>query len=381
LKDDLEKTLSTHSAKPLDFNGLERDLHRIAGVGRYSRFSYRLRGTDSEPVLVVNAEERGYAPPILNLGVIVDGNDAKNVRFTATGRITALDVGGYRAEWRTDFAVGSIWTLASEYYKPFSQTSRWFAAPHVVLANNPFDLYAQSTRIASYRLAQLGGGLDIGYEISRFSEFRIGYDAGYFSSNLSVGSPVLPTPSGRTGATTLLYDLDKLDSPTIPRTGEALRWRAQWFDAMPGARRGFPLGDIYAAFVRPISRPASVYIQMYGGSTLGHDDTGLPQFFLGGAGRLSAYGLNELRGNQYFLGRMGYLHEVFGLPPLVGNKVFLAGAYEIGKMYGRQAAASRLPMDASIGVIAETFLGPISVGGSVGDRGHQKWFFQIGRLF
>jgi NTE family protein len=32
-------------------------------------------------------------------------------------------------------------------------------------------------------------------------------------------------------------------------------------------------------------------------------------------------------------------------------------------------------------MLAETVIGPVFIGGSVGDTGHQKWFFQLGRVF
>jgi NTE family protein len=53
----------------------------------------------------------------------------------------------------------------------------------------------------------------------------------------------------------------------------------------------------------------------------------------GGPARLSAYGTNELFGDQYYYFRAGYLHELFSLPPFVGRNVYVIGAYEFGKMY------------------------------------------------
>ena len=41
----------------------------------------------------------------------------------------------------------------------------------------------------------------------------------------------------------------------------------------------------------------------------------------------------------------------------------------------------RLPTDGAAGVIAQTFLGSLFIGGSVGDTGHAKWFFSLGRVF
>jgi NTE family protein len=61
---------------------------------------------------------------------------------------------------------------------------------------------------------------------------------------------------------------------------------------------------------------------------LGQQD-GVPQFFLGGGLRLGAYGRDEIRTNQYFLLRAGYIHELGKLAPLVGEKIYALGFYEL----------------------------------------------------
>jgi len=107
---------------------------------------------------------------------------------------------------------------------------------------------------------------------------------------------------------------------------------------------------------------------------------GIPLFFLGAPLRLSAYGTNELFGEQYYLFRAGYLHELLTLPPFVGKKVYIVSSYEFAKMY-KFSPETKFPTDVEAGVVAETALGPLFIGGSVGDSGHQKWFFQLGRVF
>src|SRR5205807_880382 len=84
-------------------------------------------------------------------------------------------------------------------------------------------------------------------------------------------------------------------------------------------------------------------------------------------------GLNELFGNQYYLFHAGYLHDIFTLPPFVGKKVYALGMYEFGKMYG-VPTASKFPNDVAAGVIAETAVGPLLVGGSLGERPPQMVF-------
>jgi NTE family protein len=95
---------------------------------------------------------------------------------------------------------------------------------------------------------------------------------------------------------------------------------------------------------------------------------------------LGAYGANELRTDQYWLARLGYVHELFQMPLLIGNKVYFTSAYEVGKAYGAPGT-SKLPNDGAVGLVSETFAGPLFIGGSWGDSGHKKIYFTLGRFF
>ena len=116
---------------------------------------------------------------------------------------------------------------------------------------------------------------------------------------------------------------------------------------MTPARAGptvFRCADSRIGFFKPITKPASLFVIGEGGTTFGSTGNGYPQFFLGGSNRLSAYGTNELFGDQYYFFRAGYLHDLLTLPPLAGKKVYAIAAYEFGKMYGFPNA-SRFPND------------------------------------
>ncbi len=223
-------------------------------------------------------------------------------------------------------------------------------------------------------------GADLGYGFSRFSELRMGYEVGELNTKLRLGTPQIPAVDGRVGAARMRYVMDHTDDPVIPRRGFRVESNFHWFDTSPGTARAFPVLDARIGFFQPVSQAASFFLSSEGGSTLGSTNTGVPQFVLGGAGRLSAYGVNELFGNQYYLFRGGYLHEIASLPPFVGKKVYAIGSYEAGKMYGA-VNESKFPNDFAAGVLAETALGPFFVGGSVGDNSHHKWFFQLGHVF
>src|SRR5258708_39804725 len=113
--------------------------------------------------------------------------------------------------------------------------------------------------------------------------------------------------------------------------------------------------DLKLGYFQPVARFASIYVEGEGGTTFGSTSTGIPQFFLGSPLRLSAYGQNEFHGNQYYLFRTGYLHDLLTLPPFAGKKVYAIGAYEFGKMYGAYNA-SKYPIDVAAGLLAHTAL-------------------------
>jgi hypothetical protein len=72
--------------------------------------------------------------------------------------------------------------------------------------------------------------------------------------------------------------------------------------------------------------------------------------------------------------------EVFAAGGRQARALENSGAYEFGKRYGAPNE-SGFPNDFAAGVLAETVVGPVFLGGSIGDTGHDKWFFQLGHLF
>ena len=377
---DVARYLKGFSGKPIEPHQLDRALTRLTGVGRFDSASYWLTEQDGKAGLLVRVVEKNDAPPMFQTAFEVDGSQAGNVDFTTGTRFTFMDVAGYRSEWRTDLLLGNTYGIQTELYRPFWPESRWFFAPHADASDTAFQIYAKNDPLADYRIYRINIGGDLGYSFGRFSELRVGYQVGSLNTKLRLGTPEIPSVEGRVGQSHLHYLLDHTDDPVIPRRGFSAESNFQWFDQSPGAASSFPSMEQKLGLFQPMTRTVSFFAEGQGGSTFGTKSTGIPQFFLGGPLRLSAYGINEFQGNQYYLFRAGFVHDLLTLPPFVGKKVYAVGAYEIGKMYG-VTADSNLPNDVAAGFLAETAVGPFFIGGSVGDSGHRKWFFQLGRVF
>jgi len=377
---DVTRYVKRFQGKPVNPEKLDEVLTRLTGVGRYDSAGYRLVEKNGQTGLLVQVVEKNYAPPMFQTAFEMDGSQSGNVDITTGTRFTLMDVAGFRSEWRTDVLLGNTYGLQTELFRPFRAESRWFFAPHADASDTTFQIYAKNDPLADYRIYRINIGGDVGYSFGRFSELRVGYEIGSLNTKLRLGSPEIPSVYGRVGQTRLHYLLDHTDDPVIPRRGFSAESNFRWFDQSPGANGGFPSMDLKLGYFQPITKLASLFVESEGGTTFGATSTGVPQFFLGGPSRLTAYGQNEFHGNQYYLFRAGFLHDLLTLPPFVGKKVYAVGAYEIGKMYG-VTTGSNLPDDVVAGFLAETAVGPFFIGGSVGDSGHRKWFFQLGRVF
>ena len=175
--------------------------------------------------------------------------------------------------------------------------------------------------------------LDVGYGFGTTGELRFGYEGGYEKLSPQIGnSTVLPTVSGGTGDVRLQYQLNTLDNPVIPRSGESILMYTKGYNLNPAAPGPFPLSEVQSQSFFRLNEPSSVFVGASGGSSYGYK-AGIPAFSLGGSQRLVAWNTGELYANQYFLGQLGIIHELFKLPPLLGSNVELLGLYEVGKTY------------------------------------------------
>lgn len=378
---EIQRAFLSDLDKTVDGEAIARKLTYLTGVGRYSRLSYGITEKNGQPGLLIRADEKQYAPPFVQPQIVIDGSEYNNVRFTMGARITFFDLGGYRSEWRNDLRIGYDNAIRSEYYHPLTAMSHWFMAPVGFADSSLFDIYSKGTQLAEYRHRSAGGGLDLGYQINRSSEIRLGYEGSTQKYSPQVGNPnLLPVVRDRQGISSIRYSLIGVDRPTVPRSGLLVNFRSAYYDANPAAPTGFPLSELQVAGFKRLSKPSSIFLTASGGTSFNYSRTGIPPFSLGGIRGLAAYGTNEFLTNQYFLFKAGYIRQLAELPPFLGKDVDFIGAYEIGKAY-RLPNASKLPNDGLAGIVINTIFGPVIVAGAYGDTGHQKFFFGLGRIF
>ena len=348
---------------------------KLVGLGRFASIGYQQAIRNGESGLEVGINLKPSGPITLNPTFEINGVDTSNSRFSMGARITWRDISGFRSEWRNDFFFGSRFAAASEIYKPIQPNSRFFVAPRVYVDSNPFDLYSQGAAVSTYRLRQQGVAFDTGYLFSRLAELRFGYQFNWFAANRRIGLPLLSNDRFRRDAVSLRFNYEGQDDAVMARRGLRFNSRAEYYPAY-----GYSLGELRMVDAIPITAQDSLVLAFSGGGTVGPAVNSCLAFSLGGPQRLSAYGINEILARNYAIGTFGILHEVKSRPSLLGSKLFFTAF--------AQAARTRdifydlrYPVSGTGAAVLQTVFGPVFIGASVGDRGHRKWFFGMGRLF
>ncbi len=363
----IAKSFDPVIGKPIDNSLIQNKILEIQGDGRYSSLDYTMVEKDSEPGLLIHADEKTYAPHIVRPQITLDGSQYNNVLFSLGGRITFINAGGYGSELRNDVVVGSEYALRSEYYHPLRVGSKWFVAPRGILDSSEYNAYTDSGNLASiYRVRQEGGGIDFGYITGRSGQVRVGYEASNVRYSLQVGEKTEPIVAGREGFSRLQYTLLHTDDPVVPTTGQFVNFRTQWFDSYPSPSKlltipGFPLTEGKLTQFVPVNDRTTITLAGAVGTVYTTDTTsiGLPVFSLGGPTTFAAYGTNEILSNQYFEAQVGFLRELKELPPLIGDKLYLQGRFDIGRFQQVGTALGqpnqyRVPGDIAAGVLVNT---------------------------
>ena len=376
----LAKRLEGLEGQPLDPARIQKELTLIRGEGRFDSLDYAWAREGGRDGLVVRAREKSYGPPFLDLGLQVDNSSTDDTNFNVLGRLTFFGVGRPGSEWRTDFSLGSRLQLGTEYFFPLSREGKLFLAPNASIDELKRNFFQGGDKVAEYSQRTARAGVDLAYIFNPRSELRAGYSIGHLKGKRTVGDPLLPDVSGTQSVAAVRYNYYGQNSPQFPTRGVIVRSRFNWFFKSPGAEEDFPQGEVQTSVSHILAEKHVLFARFAGGTGFGRAAGPFNKFALGGLFRLGGYGRDEFLGDHYLLGEAGYLRRLYRLPPFLGGSVFAGGWYDGGSAFN-QIDEAKYRMSGTGGMIIETRLGPVFVGGSWAEGGRGKFYFSLGRLF
>jgi outer membrane translocation and assembly module TamA len=116
-----------------------------------------------------------------------------------------------------------------------------------------------------------------------------------------------------------------------------------------------------------------------GGTSFSHHPLPIDQFLLGTPLHLGAYGVGELRGDHYWIGTVGVTREIARMPDFLGGPVHVGVWLENGDAFDAWSDVT-WRTQVSTGLIVDTLVGPLLLGGSAGFDGRWRTYVGIGRL-
>ncbi len=374
----------------LDTARVESLLAEVRSDNRYEAdytIGYETEGTH-RPIVQVTVEDKKTGPPFLLLGANVAAQTGGVSRATIEGVLLDQDLGGYGSELRTHIAMGYLTDVETEYLRRLPNVGGLrlsgpvrggFVAPHVGLLRQSYPIYTGNVRVAERALQRAGGGVDVGWTDRSKQELRVGWEENDIRWRQQIGvADGLSDVVGRMQTARVRYAFSSQDKALIPQLGRRFTGEAGYLYKAAG---GVNAPRITTEFGLTHTVGRQVYAVGVDGGTMLNRRVGEPyRFTIGGPLRLSASGLDQYRGTDYFLTRGAVLRKVASLPAVLGQSIFVGAVYEAGQMHAPDLRTVTR-QDVFLGVVAETPLGALTFGPAVGDGGERKLVFTLGRLF
>ncbi len=364
--------------RPVNAAHIEEELTKLTGMGRFEAATYGFIRRGQAEGLRVEAHEKEQGPPFLRLALLLDASRQDGFRFGIGGRLYFLDFGGPASEWRSDLSIGVLNRASTEYYYRL-KGGKWFIAPRFGYYEDSRPLYRHGNVISDFITRETDGSLDLGYAFGRFKEFRAGYTLGNHRTGVTRGQDAFDPLKGRYSDVHLRWVSEGQNSALVPTKGQRVVLNGAWVQDHPGVRTRYFTGSAQYAYSRPLSQKYSLLTDFAAGA--GPNEEALnAQFTLGGVYRLDALARSQLLGSRYYYAGARVLRALGSDSLSLFGRFYLSAGYELGNAWPANAPA-KPRHSGSLGLMGETIIGVVYIGGGIGDRGDHRLFLRVGRVF
>jgi NTE family protein len=318
------------------------DANRMAALDDVDSVSYRLEGDPAGPTLVWLPQEASVGRNVIrpSMGLFAGGQG--EMRFLLGAQYVRHWLNSLGAQWRTDLQVGFESLFETSWYQPLDVAQRWFFEPAIFAFRTVEDLYVDYDRVAEYTFSDVGGGLDLGVNLGRPGQLRLGY----FNTdrrarlrtgigNLPEAGQLVPDVDVRDAGMVVNAMWDSRNMPTFATEGLAAELRYLQSDESLGADRDW--NRVEAAVRKPlaIGRNA-MWLGLAGGTHVGDDNLpGDRAFLLGGPRTLPAFQYDELRVREYWLADINVLWRLKELIAVRNQALFAGFGLQVAGLYER----------------------------------------------
>jgi NTE family protein len=363
----------------VDIVTISKEAQRISALQDFDSVSYRLDGDRDLPTLTWLPREKNWGPNYLRADLGVYASRDGDLTFALYGRHTRTWVNPLGAEWRNELKIGGETLLATSLFQPLDAAHRYFIEPRAALARSLEDVFVDDERVARYEFKDAIAELDVGLNLGRYAQARIGYVYDDRKVEVDIGTVLMPEGDHVDAGIRVVAEFDSRDTSFSPTRGLAVALEYLQNDKSFGGDRDWERAEIGVGMAVPF-RNDVLWVTAAAGSSLSSDLPPDRAFALGGPGSFSGFEQGELRVDGYWVAGTSYLWKVKDVLP-VRNLALYAGIRltggeiddrvddgDDGEIYG-----------ASVFLTGRTLVGPLTIG--LGATSTESWslWLSVGR--
>jgi NTE family protein len=378
----VRRALSMDPPTDYDVTALLDGLMRLHSLRYFGIMDFELEGDEGDRELVLTTPSRPDGRGSVQFGIGFSDDFSGNTGYTISARHQLLPVNRMGGEWQNILQFGTVGLFETEFYQPLDTAMRWFVEPSGGFRRELASLWQDGRPVVEYEIESVEARLAAGRVLGRWGELRATAYTSDYRAIPRIGDPAFPSDEERQGGVLVDFRVDTIDTIAFPTSGtEALVTYRRSVDAF-GAESDTELAaagiDHAFSFGRNTLRPHLEY-----GENSHPTSNYLDLFKLGGIGRLSGLGDNELLGEKMALGRLLFYRRLTGFHAAgFSVRVYAGASLEAGNVYAKDESitGSSLLTGWSLFVGADTPLGPLYIGyGRTENRG--RYYLAIGDHF
>jgi len=365
----------------LDERRLRLDLMRVYGIGEFERVLFRLdRAGDGTGELHYDVREKAWGPLYLAFGLRLQSDFEKDADWTILVNVTRRSLNALGAEWRNELEAGSVQGFVSEFYQPLDPGGIVFIAPTIEYRSVIEKVYSADRHIADYDVRRLEGRLDIGIQLRHYAELRAGPVWGGGKAYIETGTSDLPRFDETYAGWSTSLILDRQDRTVFAREGYYLEARGLFAREAMGGDRDFDRVKGVWRHQQSIGNHTFT-AGFQGGTGLGRRLPGYSQFTLGGPFGFSGLAEGQFRGSYLGVASLGYRYRLLTLPYQFGRGIYAITRLDCGNVWAYRVDVDDVRYGATVGIGADTVIGPIYLTYGAASGGHGRFYFSLGTVF
>jgi NTE family protein len=378
----IEHLVHSKPGSTLDTKTLGQDLKRIYSLGIFEIVSYEIVEDDKRHILRITPTTKSWGPTYLKMGLFLETDFQFTTQFGVIALVDATELNSLGAQWKTTATIGNPLEIKTRFFQPLNYEGRLFLSPYAAWRQQSAQVFVDQDAVGTYRVSRAAVGGDVGYDFGTWGELRVGYTRAWGEGRRKVGIPIFPDLDWDEGGVTARMEIDQLDNVNLPHSGYFGLIDYLGSRQSLGSSESFDRFDVGLIGVKTWGR-WTVLMKLQGGDSFGTNIPFYDEFPLGGLFFLSGRPIRQLTGDTYALGVALLYYRLNKTTGAILKNLSIGISVEGGNAWPDHASVtfSSLKPAGSIYAVADTIVGPLTVGYGRSSGGNESAYLFLNRAF